>query len=123
MATGRQLITYDYAGLGHSGGTVAPTIKVFALNLLVFCRTYSRRSRSPVGVLGVSMGGYISQQLALDSPDIIHKLVLSDTRPSLGPGLARHMNEVQYTVFNPIPGLPTIEAFFPSFTIGDEGVA
>lgn len=33
------------------------------------------------------------------------------------------MNEVQSTVFNPNPGLPTIEAFFPSFTTGEEGVA
>ncbi len=31
------------------------------------------------------------------------------------------MNEVQSAVFNPTPGLPTIEAFFPSFTTGNEG--
>ena len=35
-ATGRQIITYDYAGLGHSGGSIAPSIRGFALNLLAF---------------------------------------------------------------------------------------
>jgi pimeloyl-ACP methyl ester carboxylesterase len=123
-ASGRQLITYDYAGLGHSAGVIAPSIKAFSLNLLVFLHALlPSLHANQVDVLGFSMGGYIAQQLALDAPDIVHKLVLSGTGPSLGPDLQRPMNEVQSTVFNPNPGLPTIEAFFPSFTTGDEGAA
>lgn len=123
-ASGRQLITYDYAGLGHSGGAIAPSIKVFALNLLSFLTVLlPSMNLKQVDVLGFSMGGYIAQQLTLDSPDLVHKLVLAGTGPSLGPGLQRPMNEVQSTVFNPQPELPTIEAFFPSFTTGDQGLA
>ncbi|KAH7126030.1 Alpha/Beta hydrolase protein [Dactylonectria macrodidyma] len=84
-ANGRQLITYDYAGLG---------IAVAILRLLT-----------------------------LDAPDVVRKLVLAGTDPSFGPDLERPMNEVQSTVFNPTPGMPTIQAFFLSFTTGDEGVA
>ncbi len=70
VATGRQLITYDYAGLGHSGGAVAPSIKVFALNLLAFLhQLLPSMNATQVDVLGFSMGGYITQQLALDEPD------------------------------------------------------
>lgn len=54
---------------------------------------------------------------------MVRKLVLSGTGPSLGPDLQRPMNEVQSTVFNPEPGPPTIQAFFPSFTTGDQGIA
>ncbi|PWY94135.1 alpha/beta-hydrolase [Aspergillus sclerotioniger CBS 115572] len=123
-ATGRQVITYDYAGLGHSNGTIAPSIRAFALNLLAFLSVLLPTMHTPhVDVLGFSMGGYIAQQLALDSPDVVRKLVLAGTGPSLGPDLERPMTEVQSTVFNPTPGIPTIEAFFPSFTTGDEGAA
>lgn len=122
-AAGRQLITYDYAGLGHSGGSIAPSIKVFASNLISFLAELLPMLQGVhrVDVLGFSMGGYIAQQLALMAPDLVNRLVLAGTGPSLGPGLERPMNEVQSTVFNPNPGLPTIEAFFPSFTTGDQG--
>lgn len=76
-----------------------------------------------VDVLGSSMGGFIAQLLALESPDVVRKLALSGTGPSFGPDLERPMNEVQSTVFNPTPGIPTVEAFFPSFTTGDQGAA
>ncbi|KAK5167553.1 uncharacterized protein LTR77_007252 [Saxophila tyrrhenica] len=123
-STDRQLITYDYAGLGHSTGTIAANIRGFVFDLLKFLKALlPTLNTEQVDVLGFSMGGYIAQQLVLDAPDIVRKMVLAGTGPSLGPGLVRPMNEVQSTVFNPNPGLPTIEAFFPSFTTGQEGPA
>ncbi|EHK20180.1 uncharacterized protein TRIVIDRAFT_155482 [Trichoderma virens Gv29-8] len=123
-ASGRQLITYDYAGIGHSQGNIAPSIRGFAVNLLAFLNVLLPSLHAQqVDVLGFSMGGYVAQQFALDAPHLVNKLVLSGTGPSLGPGVERPMNEVQSTVFNPTPGLPTIEAFFPSFTTGTEGQA
>ncbi|KAH7194115.1 Alpha/Beta hydrolase protein [Fusarium oxysporum] len=98
-ATGRQLITYDYAGLGHSRGPVATSIKGFAINLLAFLNVLLLKlSVKEVDVLGFSMGGYIAQQLVCP------------------------MNEVQSTVFSPAPGPATIDAFFP-LTTGDEGAS
>jgi pimeloyl-ACP methyl ester carboxylesterase len=124
LAATRQLITYDYAGLGHSGGTIAPNIRGFAQNMLIFLNALlPSLQANQVDVLGFSMGGYIAQQLVLDAPDVVRKMVLAGTGPSLGPHLERPMAEVQSTVFNPNPGLPTIEAFFPSFTTGQEGPA
>ncbi|KAL7941886.1 Alpha/Beta hydrolase protein [Trichoderma barbatum] len=121
-ASGRQLITYDYAGIGHSKGNIAPSIRGFAVNLLAFLNVLLPSLHTQqVDILGFSMGGYVAQQFALDAPNLINKLVLCGTGPSLGPGVERPMNEVQSTVFNPTPGLPTIEAFFPSFTTGAEG--
>jgi alpha-beta hydrolase superfamily lysophospholipase len=91
-ASGRQLITYDYAGIGHSGGSVAPSMKGFAVNLLAFLNVLLPTLHvDHIDILGFSMGGYVAQQLALDSPDVVRKLVLSGTGPSFGPGLQRPM--------------------------------
>ncbi|KAM0463246.1 hypothetical protein ACHAPV_003374 [Trichoderma viride] len=123
-ATGRQIITYDYAGIGHSQGKVAPSIRGFAVNLLAFLNVLLPSLHTQqVDVLGFSMGGYVAQQLALDAPNVINKLVLSGTGPSLGADLQRPMNEVQSTVFNPTPDASILPAFFPPFTTGDEGLA
>ncbi|OGM45831.1 hypothetical protein ABOM_005489 [Aspergillus bombycis] len=104
-ATGRQLIT------------------AFALNLLAFLGVLlPTMNIHQVDVLGFSMGRYIAQQVAFDAPDVVRKLVLAGTGPSFGPDLERPMNEVRSTVFNPTPGIPTIEAFFPSFTTGEQGL-
>jgi pimeloyl-ACP methyl ester carboxylesterase len=124
LAVGRQVITVDYPGLGHSTGQIGPNMKAFALSIIAFLgQLLPGMGVDKVDVLGFSMGGYITQQIALDAPHLVDRLILSGTGPSLGPGLERPMNEVQSTVFNPTPGLPTIEAFFPSFTTGDEGAA
>lgn len=121
---GRQIITYDYAGIGHSQGNIAPSIRGFAVNLLAFLNVLLPSLHiQHVDILGFSMGGYVAQQLALDAPNVVNKLVLSGTGPSLGENLQRPMNEVQSTVFSPTPGLPIIDAFFPSFTTGSEGQA
>jgi pimeloyl-ACP methyl ester carboxylesterase len=121
---GLQLITVDYPGLGHSTGKIGNNMKTFAASILAFLQELLPSLKAQhVDVLGFSMGGYIAQQLVLDAPQVIGKMILAGTGPSLGPGLERPMNEVQSTVFNPNPGLPTIEAFFPSFTTGDEGQA
>jgi pimeloyl-ACP methyl ester carboxylesterase len=121
-ASGRQLITYDYAGIGHSGGSVAPSIKGFAVNLLAFLNVLLPTLHvDQVDVLGYSMGGYVAQQLSLDNPDIIRKLVLSGTGPSFGPDLQRPRNDIQSAIFAPNTSLQSIiDAFFPDIT-GEEG--
>ncbi|RFU76082.1 alpha beta hydrolase fold-1 [Trichoderma arundinaceum] len=122
--TGRQIITYDYAGIGHSQGNIAPSIRGFAINLLAFLNVLLPSLHTQqVDILGFSMGGYVAQQLALDAPNVVNKLVLSGTGPSLGAGLERPMNEVQSSILSPTPGSQIIETFFPSFTTGNEGQA
>lgn len=65
-----RLIGNSTAGIGHSQGNIAPSIRSFAV-LLPSLPT------NQVDVSGFSMGGYVAQQLALDAPDVVYKLVLS----------------------------------------------
>lgn len=72
-----QVITFDNRGCGRTkckeneiaiDGIVADSIAL--LNHLQIEKTH---------VLGHSMGGYVAQQLAIDYPDKINKLILADT--------------------------------------------
>ncbi|TID14375.1 Eukaryotic translation initiation factor 3 subunit K [Venturia nashicola] len=123
VATGRQLITYDYAGMGHSNGEVESSIKAFSKNVIAFLHVLLPiLQTSQVDVLGFSLGGYVAQQLALDAPTLVQKLVLAGTGPSFGPGLERPMAEVQSAIMaEPPDGNAIADTFFPSFVAREAG--
>ncbi|KAH8719168.1 Alpha/Beta hydrolase protein [Phaeosphaeriaceae sp. PMI808] len=125
LSASRQVITYDYTGIGHSGGEVPRSIKGFSQNLEAFLRALKPiLNIDYFDVLGFSLGGFVAQQLVLDAPDLVRKLVLSGTGPSFGPHLERPMAEVQSGIMAPIPSGPVvIDAFFPSFIAKDAGEA
>jgi pimeloyl-ACP methyl ester carboxylesterase len=125
VATGRQLITYDYAGMGHSGGTIATSIKGFAKDVIAFLNVLlPTLDLESVDVLGFSLGGYVVQQLTLDAPNLVRKIVLAGTGPSLGPHLDKPMAEVQSAIMaQPPDGNAIADAFFPSFVAREAGAA
>ncbi|KAK0723350.1 Alpha/Beta hydrolase protein [Lasiosphaeria miniovina] len=128
-AGGRQVITYDYSGIGLSGGEVKLSIREFAGDVIAFLTSLLPtlpNNVTNVDVLGFSIGGYVAQQLVLDAPDLVNKLVLAGTGPSGSLGTPRHppMAEVQTGIMGAVPdGAATADAFFPSFTARDEGNA
>lgn len=125
LAKTRLLITYDFAGMGHSGGEVASSIRIFSQNLKSFLiALLPNLNTTQVDVLGFSLGGFVAQQLVLDAPDLVRKVVLSGTGPSSGPGLLRPMAEVQSAIMAPEPSGPAvIDTFFPSFIAKGQGEA
>jgi pimeloyl-ACP methyl ester carboxylesterase len=79
LATHRRVVMFDNRGMGNSTGPVDRlTVALMArdaaglINLL--------KLRHP-DVLGWSMGGFIAQQLALDEPGLVHRLILASTDP------------------------------------------
>jgi len=117
---GLQLITYDYAGIGHSTGTVKPTIAGFASDVSLFLSALLPtlpNNTTSVDILGFSIGGYVAQQLTLTSPSLVRKLILAGTGPSGSLGHhQRPMPEVQSAIMAPSPDPEsTTDAFFPSF--------
>jgi len=79
----RRLISFDVPGVGLSPTPLLPlTVPVLAkLTLGVLERA---DVQGPVDVLGFSFGGIVAQQLAVQSPDRVRRLVLAATSCGVG---------------------------------------
>lgn len=60
LAADSELILFDNAGVGASGGETPPTVAGMARHVLAFCEALNIKT---VDVLGFSLGGMIAQQL------------------------------------------------------------
>ncbi|MFL6651277.1 MAG: alpha/beta fold hydrolase [Sulfurifustaceae bacterium] len=78
LAEEREIILLDNAGVGLSTGKVPESIVGMAQNAAAFLDRLALRH---VDVLGWSMGGCVAQQLALDRPKLVRRLILAGTGP------------------------------------------
>ncbi|KAB2896761.1 MAG: alpha/beta hydrolase, partial [Kofleriaceae bacterium] len=78
LAAERPVIVFDSAGVGFSSGDAAPDIAGAARYAAAFIDALGLRQ---VDVLGWSMGGAVAQQLALDRPELVRRIVLAGTGP------------------------------------------
>ena len=73
-------IRFDPRGVGESErGTAALTMGVLAADAVAVLTASS--GSAPIDVFGASMGGVVAQQLAVDHPDRLLRLVLAATQP------------------------------------------
>ncbi|MEV6994308.1 alpha/beta hydrolase [Streptomyces sp. NPDC093228] len=84
LASDREVILYNYAGVGSSTGQTAETIEQTARDAAAFIEALGLTS---VDLLAHSMGGLAAQQLAFDRPDLVRKIILVGTQPRGGDGL------------------------------------
>jgi pimeloyl-ACP methyl ester carboxylesterase len=113
LSQSRQVILYDYAGNGHSGGPIATSISTMTSNLIAFLTALLAILHvTQVDVLGFSIGGYVGQQLVLDAPNLVNKLILSGTQPSLGPELLNQAVEIDEIALTPVPNAQTLQNVF-----------
>ncbi|MGA2013887.1 MAG: alpha/beta hydrolase [Solirubrobacteraceae bacterium] len=79
LAAHRRVIMFDNRGMGNSTGPVGRlTVAVMARDAAELITALKLRHPD---VLGWSMGGFIAQQLALDEPGLVHRLILASTDP------------------------------------------
>ena len=81
MAQGREVILFESAGVGRSSGAVPTTIPGMTQHALAFLDALGL---AQVDVLGFSLGGMIAQQIALERPELIRKMLLVGTAPRGG---------------------------------------
>ena len=84
IAAQREVILFDNAGVGGSTGTTPRTISAMTTGALAFLDTLHL---DRVDLLGFSIGGYIAQDLALQRPQLVRRLVLASTGPEGGFGM------------------------------------
>jgi pimeloyl-ACP methyl ester carboxylesterase len=81
LARGREVILFESAGLGRSTGEVPDTIRGMAEHFLAFA---AAMGLTQVDLLGFSLGGMVAQQVALDQPSLVRKMLLVGTAPEGG---------------------------------------
>ena len=115
LASGREVILFESAGLGRSTGQVPDTIAGMAKHAFAFSDGLGLKTYD---VLGFSLGGMIAQQMALDRPSIFRRMILVGTAPRGGedimhldkPSLAKYLGDPKlqgYAVLQKIFFAPT----------------
>jgi pimeloyl-ACP methyl ester carboxylesterase len=84
LAVEHELILFDNAGVGASGGETPYTVTEMTPHCAAFCRAVGLKA---IHVVGFSLGGMIAQQLALEHPELVRRLILLGTAPRGGEGL------------------------------------
>ncbi len=78
LADEREVIIFNNAGIASSTGEVPKTIAGMAKNAEAFIDALGLKK---VDLLGFSIGGMVVQQITLDRPELVRKLVLVGTAP------------------------------------------
>jgi pimeloyl-ACP methyl ester carboxylesterase len=81
LASGREVILFDNAGIGRSTGDVPKTMAEMAKHVFAFL---DGLRLATVDVLGFSLGGVLAQQMAQDRPSIFRRMILVGTAPRGG---------------------------------------
>ncbi|KAJ6094552.1 hypothetical protein N7467_002065 [Penicillium canescens] len=79
IAENREVILFDYAGVGHSEGAVQDSLKEMGSTVVDFLASIAV---SKVDILGFSLGGMIAQYIVVDYPHLVNKLILAGTQSS-----------------------------------------
>jgi pimeloyl-ACP methyl ester carboxylesterase len=81
LASEREVILFESAGIGRSSGSVPNTIAGMASHASAFL---DGLGIGTCDVLGFSLGGMVAQQIALERPSIIRRMMLVGTAPRGG---------------------------------------
>src|SRR5271154_6324802 len=81
LASGRDVILFDNAGVGRSTGKVPETVAGMAAHALAFMDALGLER---VDLLGFSLGGMVAQEIALARPSLVRKMLLVGTAPEGG---------------------------------------
>jgi pimeloyl-ACP methyl ester carboxylesterase len=98
LAQDRPVVLVDYRGVGRSGGQTPDSMSGLACDIIAFIRTLGAQQ---VDVFGFSIGGMVAQQVALDAPHLVRRLVLVGTGPAEGEGIGQFTPEVVEIVSRP----------------------
>jgi pimeloyl-ACP methyl ester carboxylesterase len=98
LATGREVILFDNAGVGRSTGDVPPTIAGMTAHAMAFLDELGIKT---CDVIGYSLGGMVALQMVQDRPSIFRRMILVGTAPRGGedimhlekPSLAKHIQD------------------------------
>jgi pimeloyl-ACP methyl ester carboxylesterase len=105
LASGREVILFESAGLGRSTGKVPENMSGMASHALAFADALGLEQ---VDILGYSLGGMVAQQITLERPSLVRKLLLVATAPEGGEDIM-HMEKPELRKITEDPNLTGLE--------------
>jgi pimeloyl-ACP methyl ester carboxylesterase len=81
LAAGREVILTDNAGVGLSGGEAADTLAGMARDVT---QVIDALGLDQVDLFGFSMGGHVAQQITVDRPELVRRLLVVGSGPRGG---------------------------------------
>lgn len=86
LAKEYHVIVFDNLGVGGTDGKVQDTIRGMAEGVVEFLQLLNIEK---INLLGMSMGGFVAQELLMLRPNIVDKLILAGTGPRGGVGISK----------------------------------
>src|SRR5258708_38640076 len=111
LAVGREVILFESAGLGRSTGQVPENMAGMAAHTLAFVDALGLKH---LDILGYSLGGMVAQQIALERPSLVHKMLLVSTPPD-GAEDIMHMDKPELRKITEDPNMPGLEKLVKLF--------
>lgn len=100
IAKTRHVITFDQLGVGASSGRVPDTLEEAADDAYRFITKGLGLER--IDVFSFSMGGMIAQDLVVQHPDLVRRLILTGTGPRGGEDMDKVVGTTYWDVFRSV---------------------
>src|SRR6202047_380761 len=84
LARDREVILFNNAGVSSSSGEVPTTFEQMAADAIAFIKALGLKQ---VDLFGFSIGGIIVQEITLQAPDLVRRLIVDGTGPRGGQGM------------------------------------
>lgn len=117
LAAGREVILFDTTGVAGSTGSPRRTIGEMAQDAAAFITALGVHE---VDICGFSLGGFVAQQLALERPDLVRRVIIVGSGPRGGIGMERVSDLVRDMFFGDFT--PTEARWVPLF-FGDSAAS
>jgi pimeloyl-ACP methyl ester carboxylesterase len=92
IASKHQIICFDNRGVGATKGKTPKTIEEMAKDARAFIHALGYEK---VDLIGFSLGGFISQEILLQEPQLIRKAIITGTGPAGGEGI-KNVTRITY---------------------------
>jgi pimeloyl-ACP methyl ester carboxylesterase len=120
LAKDREIILFNNAGVASSSGETPSTFQEMGANAIAFIRGLGLKQ---VDVLGFSIGGFVAQEITLQAPNLVRKLILVGTG-TRGADMSRSQSSAIFAgTYDPPEHLWLAVHFSPSEASRNAGLA
>ncbi len=111
LAQTREVLLFDNAGIGASSGETPASIPAMATDAIAFIKALGI---GKADILGYSIGGKVAQEIAVQAPDLVRKLILVGTGPRGADTAASKSGEIFSATYDPPEHLWIAAHFLPN---------